>query len=80
MPRHYRPKYIARNSLTPRENRALGRQVWAFIMLLLVLSSIKLWGTDIFFEWWFDILILFLGEVAYRFTGWLLRALRIWYY
>lgn len=49
-------------------------------MLLLIWGSIQLWGTDIFLKWWFDILILVLGETAYRSTGWLLRALRIWYY
>jgi hypothetical protein len=49
-------------------------------MLLLIFGSIKLWGTDIFLEWWFDVLIVVLSEVAYRLTGWLLRALRIWYY
>lgn len=80
MSRRYRKKYISRNGLTPSENRALGRQVWAFFMLLLIGGSIKLWGTDIFFEWWFDILILVLGEIAYRSTGRLLGALRIWYY
>lgn len=49
-------------------------------MLLLIWGSIQLWGTDIFLKWWFDILIVVLGEIAYRSTGWLLRALRIWYY
>lgn len=80
MARRYRSKYVSRNALTPRENRALGRQVWAFFMLLLILGSIKLWGTDIFLKWWFDILILVLGEIAYCVTGWLLRTLGIWYY
>jgi hypothetical protein len=80
MARRYRSKYVSRNGLTPRENRALGRQVWAFFMLLFILGSIKLWGTDIFLEWWFDVLIVVLSEIAYRLTGWLLRVLRIWYY
>lgn len=80
MARRYRKRYVSRNGLTPSENRALGRRVGAFFMLLLIGASIKLWGTGIFFEWSFDILILVLGEIAYRFTGWLLRALRIWYY
>ena len=80
MPRRYRPKYVSRKGLTPSENRALGRQVWAFFMFLLIGGSIKLWGTDIFFKWWFDVLIVVLAEIAYRLTGWLLRALRIWRY
>jgi hypothetical protein len=80
MARRYRRKYVSRNGLTPSENRALGRQIWAFFMLLLIWGSIQLWGTDIFLKWWFDILIVVLGEIAYRSTGWLLRALRIWYY
>ncbi len=80
MARRYRSKYVSRNGLTPRENRALGRQFWALFMLLFIFGSIKLWGTDIFLEWWFDVLIVVLSEIAYRLTGWLLRVLRIWYY
>ena len=80
MTRRYRKGYISRNGLTPRENRALGRQVWAFIMLLLIWGSIQIWGIEVFFNPWFDVLILVLGEIAYRLTGWLLRFFRIWSY
>jgi len=80
MARRYRTKYVSRNGLTPSENLALGRQVWALFMLLLLWGSIYLWGTDIFLKWWFDILLLVIGEIAYRGTGWLLRALHIWKY
>lgn len=75
-----RRRYISRNGLTPRENRALGRHVWALFMLGLIWGSIQIWGTDIFFKPWFDLILLLLGEVAYRLTGWLLRKLHIWHY
>ncbi len=78
--RRYRSKYVSKNGLTPSENRALGRQVWALFMLLLIWGSIQIWGTDVFLKPWFDILLLIIGEIAYRSTGWLLRTLRIWYY
>ena len=80
MSNRYRKRYTSKNGLTPRENRALGRQVWAFFMLLLIWGSIKIWGTEVFLKPWFDVLILILGEFAYRLTGWLLRTLRIWQY
>jgi len=80
MPRRKRKNYISKNGLTPRENRALGKQVWALFMLLLIVGSIKIWGTEIFLEPWFDVLILVLGAIAYRLTGWLLRTLGIWRY
>lgn len=80
MVRRYRTKYVSRNGLTPSENRGLGRQIWALFMFLLIGGAYKLWGADLFMKPWFDFLLLILGEIAYRSTGWLLRALRIWYY
>jgi len=78
--RGYRRNYVSKNGLTPRENRALGRQVWALFMLGLIWGSIQIWGTEVFLKPWFDVLLLILGEAAYRLTGWLLRTFRIWYY
>ncbi|MBU2213527.1 hypothetical protein KKC44_03705 [Patescibacteria group bacterium] len=80
MARRYRRGYISRNGLTPKENCALGRQVWALFMLLLIWGSIQIWGPEVFLKPWFDVLIVILSEVAYRLTGWLLRTLHIWHY
>ncbi len=76
---YYRRERVSWNGLTPSENRELGRRTWALIMFLLLAGSIKLFGTDIFLKWWFDLLLLILGEIAYRFTGFFYRKiLRIW--
>jgi hypothetical protein len=80
MARRYRSSYVSRNGLTPSENRALGRRVWALIMLGLIFLSIKIWGTDVFLKPWFDLLLAALGEIAYRLTGFVLRKLHIWHY
>lgn len=78
MSKRYRSNYVSSNGLTPRENRALGSQVWAVFMLLLILGLINIWGTEVFLKPWFDVLLVVFSAVAYRCTGWILRKLRIW--
>lgn len=80
MTRRHRSTYFPKNALTPSENRALGSGVWATCMFLLIGGSVHIWGTDLFLKPWVDILMLILSLLAYRFTGWLLRFLRIWKY
>jgi len=50
-------------------------------MLLLIYGSIQIWGTEVFFKPWFDVLLVVFSEIAYRLTGFLYRKiLRIWPY
>lgn len=66
----------SRNGFSRQFNKDVGRFVYGVVYLLLFFISYKIWGANIFSEWW-----LFAANlIAYTLVGILLRAVGFWVY
>lgn len=76
MSRYWKKDYISKNGLTPNTNRFIGSLTYFIFHSIIFIISFKIWGIQMFNEFWFYIMNL----IAFMSVKIFLRITGIWVY